>query len=1346
MFLTMMFLMFLVSFGYTAYSLLPNGSFETADINYQNPNTAVSKWHVNCVTGVNYTFCPIRYTDANVGSWGIRGGLYPVSGHYARIVAVDPLPTGTIRLKARKDDASPLCVMQISSYYVRQPNVFTATGGTFTSCNSNTGNLTTNWSTYTLNYCGDINAYLVLNLYLGSSCSSYGPRIDYVEFDATPTLTIEKVTPNTMISADSSFLTSVKVKDLTGAYITTADINLNINSVGWTHMDYNATADAYTYYNVFGLTEGDYNFSFEAAKTGYLGTQQDYNIKVKENISTCVSLLSANKENVDVSIEGYEVVLDPVDEVKDFIFSMTNNCGTTSISYSVHNSLRDERQYYFYELVDGQYVLDETITYGNTNNNPIQKTWDSTNDRYDYTFEVATGDATTHTYKLEYRLPVIHTNDIINDNDWSVFFQPTYNFVYGDSNFYEVADAYFVSGVNNIKNVLKNDLGDVVDVNGAYVLEFTASASAGVVVGVTSTAGTDTNIVLTTVPHTYKFEVEGRNITISSYATTAITIYISNITLSERTYFRKMFDLLKENFGPLNSWVNQDTNAFFDILEEGKKFRPRVYAYDSDNTLTKMVVRVYKDTFVTTGRIYEYVFNLETYTIESRLVIDELLSPVYDLSDNQYQYQTNVLVTVILGNDTRLYEMQSRWLKLFNYPYFTNDVIIQTKEYTRTINTVSTGRVDLYLTSPETLVKLRLRYCTKSYTVPCTDANAIYYHDYYPITDFNLSSEKVLFSYRNDATTVYPALKFANSGQYVVFAELYLNTRTQPIYSREVFEIEGKTLYGIVELNVPETNEVGGSCYDGSSSSADWTGAFTSSILCGISAGNTPFTPACKVSYKYIHMRNCMYSVPTEYNPNITVRVWANKERGWLEDYTRYLQVRFRLKNAAGIYVSNYYYPDTIYYDADSGANTFEFRTTIVDSNNNYFADGDYNMVMFIDDLSFVHLPKEYSIRLRYGAFTITLDNVVRNASFLKETTVFNSPLRYIEIVKDKDRRIDLIKFTLFNKNSNFDPQKTDRENQVNTYSVDVRELARIRASQEEMKAWLRSRLIDWGVDANQTTKTFKTVGAISGGLLGVVGGYLVGLTVCAQVAAAAGIVSAGPGAGIFVPCALISLGGAALGGGAGVYAGGAVGEVTGGILSEDALNHIIDANNMVGYELVVSNFGEYDYTNSKLDPRNSEWLTSQVTPRNFLFYSDSIHPGDATLYKLLIGIKGLDLQTQYSNLVFDAVDENGLRVDDTLKLKVDYLYDNYTEVQSTIIPLSYVKKIGENDLSGADIGSCFSKINMINLEKKYGSMWFVMAVGCWIEGLMGMAANALLIVLFLFIVGLITLYLVKKT
>lgn len=481
-------------------------------------------------------------------------------------------------------------------------------------------------------------------------------------------------------------------------------------------------------------------------------------------------------ENVSHDINASQVDFFPSNQSGQIVYSIQNNyTSSLDIPQVIHNSLRDGRQYFVYTATQAQYdagiwVFNDSLTFGNTFHDPVQKIWVGTEHEYTFTDTLFSGQKKF--YKLTYDNPYKSYESILGSNDWAVTLEPDQVDINSHT-----TDVYQISVYSNIRNTFIQNIPDVNSNTDDFEVQFTAyaSSSANVFVGQTI-FGSD--IVpnfdsITTTPTRFSFPVSGSNfesqILMKTNSSTPITVYIYDYAIVAKSYFTKRLELMKSNGDSLDLFlVNNQSKQY---VAEGKDFRARTQAYDREGLLNQLTFRGYFANAVLDANLVSISIEALDGDGENLFEFDEIVPGIVDLNGTAVSptIPRDFLLTATLLDDSgRAVAIQSKVVKFVQYPYFPDDIQMIFFPTEKRKGKKPSGVLQANFSEPETLIGYDIRIWDSNSGT--TINNPIYQNVIYRGSDFECIGQNCGLQ-----LTVEDYI-FQNTGQTFIAITAILNT------------------------------------------------------------------------------------------------------------------------------------------------------------------------------------------------------------------------------------------------------------------------------------------------------------------------------------------------------------------------------------------------------------------------------------------------------------------------------------------------------------------------------------------------------------------------------------------
>ena len=508
-----------------------------------------------------------------------------------------------------------------------------------------------------------------------------------IEEEYTSALVNSLIAPLDTVYSGETFNIQVKVvNDNNGGIMSNADVNFNFRSIGWFESTYNESTGYFEANVTAPLEAGDYNLAVQSTLIDFNSDYDEYSITVIRPEFTYLTITPI--ENI-ASWSFGSVDFVPSTEADTIIWRVdSNSTGVETPVYNIVNSRTDGRQYFIYTSSDGvHYPFDDTLTYGSSYTNPVQKLWNELTEQYDYNFSDTLSALETKYYKLTYKNPYKSYNSLSGSTDWEITFNP--NVIDLNSVQY---DSYATSGFSRIRNTFIENIPSITggDTN-SFEVQFTAWSSLSdtyICVGDTVFNSDSSECeYLTTSPRRYSFGVNASDwdsqIFIDSGNETdkADVINMMDYTIIPRNYFTNRLKLLKANGDALDSFLSGTLSLQY--LQEGENFKLKTGVFDREGLIDRLEIEGYFDNTTAINQVSEsfyYPYELDDDSDdkeENVLNFNKNFEPIIDLSGTGLDPATpRVLILKANLFDTNgvNVSVQSQMVRFLQYPYFPNDL------------------------------------------------------------------------------------------------------------------------------------------------------------------------------------------------------------------------------------------------------------------------------------------------------------------------------------------------------------------------------------------------------------------------------------------------------------------------------------------------------------------------------------------------------------------------------------------------------------------------------------------------------------------------------------------------
>lgn len=436
-------------------------------------------------------------------------------------------------------------------------------------------------------------------------------------------------------------------------------------------------------FNTLGTKQIIHNCS----KTNYVSQQDYYNLIIDIPLSDKININPIeNISNVD--IETQEVFFDLGSESSDLIFSINSDSTISNLPFYFYNSRKEVgKNYFVYASDDGvTWAFDDTITFDNVSadlDKPVQKIWETDEYKYKFYLDVIGGE--TKYYKLVYQDVGKYWETIKNSVDWVHYNEPSISTI--DTKNWDV---FSVSELSQLRSQLKLPFSQLLSgdfVRGVHV-QFTAYATAEIdlnvqLFGGSEGVGSDV-FTITTTPTRFSVLLnpqysEEDVLRLITTGDDSAVIYITDYHLIPSSYFVDGMTLKNKDGTGLNAIMIKDVGSK-EYLREGEPFRISTSVYDREGDLKRLEIR----TFADVGS--DVLIGITSFDISDAtkrgayFEWNVLVNGIIDLNGNYVNPQglRDVFVHARLYNNADEQVAQiSRTVSLLQYPYFSNDLILQ---------------------------------------------------------------------------------------------------------------------------------------------------------------------------------------------------------------------------------------------------------------------------------------------------------------------------------------------------------------------------------------------------------------------------------------------------------------------------------------------------------------------------------------------------------------------------------------------------------------------------------------------------------------------------------------------
>lgn len=428
-------------------------------------------------------------------------------------------------------------------------------------------------------------------------------------------------------------------------------------------------------------------------------TNADVNCACISNCSSCT-----------LDVNAFIVV--PSTETTDIQIKIENGTGNKDIGYKIKNSNDSGKQYKIHtastdDYADNVWNYSNSLTFGTTNYDAVQKIWKPSEEKYEYFFSDLVLSAETIYYKFEYYEPAIHYYTVANPN-WDNQLAPDVTDYNGLS-----TDMFYVSFYSDMASFLTTPefpkiTSNLSNVN--YVLQFTSKANtvvsselkAGTVEDRSFSPATSLNL-----DNRYKTltvtGIENGFVKIESAATTARDYWFQNYAISERGFFTKPLEFFDADGTELPVLIG-DENTYSQYIVEGSNFLIKTQYNDPDGVIDRYEITAYINLVADANKIKKWVFDAD----EDGLVdISEVIGGIIDLTPNADD-RTIRLTARVIDENTNYYEIQSDSLTLRQFPTNSRDLLFSIRQDNKKIGDHPKGRVTIETIAPENIIGVEI--------------------------------------------------------------------------------------------------------------------------------------------------------------------------------------------------------------------------------------------------------------------------------------------------------------------------------------------------------------------------------------------------------------------------------------------------------------------------------------------------------------------------------------------------------------------------------------------------------------------------------------------------------------
>ncbi len=470
---------------------------------------------------------------------------------------------------------------------------------------------------------------------------------------------------------------SVYEDDL-GSLITDGTCTLTIDA-STNAMSYNSSTGRYEYLKGF-ISDDTYYTTHACSKSNYVSQNSSYNVLIGTPLVENVTFVPI-QNSFDYNLFDGNVTINNSFSGGDIIFSLVGlESGSAKIVWS---NAKDSKQYFIYTSSDGNtWVFSDTLTFGATNSTPVQKIWNASTRKFDYSVVVNVSSTKVY-FKFVYQAPAYYREVINSSSDW-VNQNPASNyFISSGKNF----DVFSDSNYSNIQTYTTTKYQNLVsgDMNVGYELQFTAyGTSAGtLLVGARPLTGADSvsSVAVTTSPTRFSIPIapasRDAKLLIKSTSATTNTYYITDYAIVPRSYFVGQLEVKNPDYTNLQAILHNDgagNLVSYIYIKEGQPARLQTSFYDTSGDLDKVEVQI----LINSTLVKTQFINISS-SAGNFVNFNQLVDGVIDLNGLGGELDSTKPLRIltyktILWNDSGLaVSEQSNTIAILQFPYFPND-------------------------------------------------------------------------------------------------------------------------------------------------------------------------------------------------------------------------------------------------------------------------------------------------------------------------------------------------------------------------------------------------------------------------------------------------------------------------------------------------------------------------------------------------------------------------------------------------------------------------------------------------------------------------------------------------
>lgn len=485
-----------------------------------------------------------------------------------------------------------------------------------------------------------------------------------------------------------------------------------------------------TYSNVISVklqnTDGNYSVDKKVSLITIEPLSNFLQCNPISNINSCI--VDYNQVNI--------ILTNPNSESKFELIS--SNSTSAQVPIFIQNALTDDKRYFVYtadssDYASGIWNFSNTLTYGSTAYNGMQKVWDSINLRFNHSFSEALSPVETKFYLLKYQSPFKSWSSLSpnSQNDWDISFVPTSSIEFGHSK-----DLFNVSTYNEIRNQYKTTLPSITsNTSGSpfFQLVFNARTDQSTTIqGGRKLNGLDTTSSATVSANetTLNFSTGADYPLIKTSSSSNAVIELSDYSILEKGYFTKPIEIRDFSGNDLETVLVSGSNT--KILREGQNFKVQSQLYNKDGDLDYVEGKVYFYATNDANRVAYFKTDFNNLALGEIYNIDWSIPGIVDTSSST-SYRPIIVSLRAVNDQNNYYEIQTAGIQLRQFPSDPGDFLINIDTINKKVASHPKVFFTIRNTAPETLRGINLYIYSSTHSITNNDYNRTFWKD----TDFS---------------------------------------------------------------------------------------------------------------------------------------------------------------------------------------------------------------------------------------------------------------------------------------------------------------------------------------------------------------------------------------------------------------------------------------------------------------------------------------------------------------------------------------------------------------------------------------------------------------------------------